>query len=82
MREDHIDTFSTTLDGIPLSVRYGVDSEDGYVYIISVLTRGDDDLMGVLSKEAVAELEKQAEIDYAGFVQEWNDDALLARAGV
>jgi len=81
MREDYIDTFSTTLDGIPLSVRYGVDSEDGYIYIISALTRSDDDLMGVLSKDAIEELEHKAERDYEMSVKQWNDDTLIARFG-
>jgi len=81
MREDFIETFSTTLDSVPLQVRYGVDHEDGYVYIIQVLTRSDDDLMGILSDEAIGELERKAEKDYAQFVKYWNDDALIARAG-
>jgi len=81
MKEDYIDEFSTTLDSIPLRVRYGVDHDDGYVYLISVLTRSDDDLMGILSEELIAELEKKAKHDYAKVVKEWNDDALLARFG-
>jgi len=82
MAEDFVNTFATVLDNVPLQVRYGVDREDGYVYIIQVLTRSDDDLMGILSKDAIAELERKAEKDYAQFVKEWNDDALLARAEV
>jgi len=82
MREDFIEEFSTFLDGIPLRVRYGIDGEDGSVYLINVMTRSDDDLMGVLSKEAIAELEQKAEPAYAKFVKEWNDDALVARKGV
>lgn len=81
MTKDYIDSFSTFLDGIPLRVRYGVDYEDGFVYIINVMTRGDDDLMGVLSEAAIAELERQAKKDYAQVVKHWNDDAMIARAG-
>jgi len=81
MREDYIDTFLTTLDSIPLFVRYGVDSEDGSLYLIHVLTRSDDDLMGILSKEAIAELEAKAERAYEKSLKQWNDDALIARKG-
>ena len=81
MREDFIETFSTFLDGIPLRVRYGIDSEDGSIYLINVMTRSDDDLMGILSKEAISELEQKAEPAYAKFVKEWNDDARIARSG-
>ena len=80
MTEDFIETFSTTLDGVPLRVRYGVDGEEGYIYLINVMTRSDDDLLGILSKEAVSELEDKAERVYAKFVKEWNDDARIARA--
>jgi len=81
MCEDFIEEFSTFLDGIPLRVRYGVDSEDGSIYLINVMTRSDDDLMGILSKDAVSELEQKAEPAYAKFVKQWNDDALIARKG-
>jgi hypothetical protein len=80
MTEDYIDTFSTTLDSVPLTVRYGVDNEDGYVYLIDVMTQSDDDLMGIISEDAIAELKQQAKRAFAKYVKEENDAALEARA--
>jgi len=80
MREDFIDEFSTTLDSVPLTVRYGVDSADGYIYLIDVMTQGGDDLMGIISKDAIAELEKRAKRAFAMYIKEENDAALEARA--
>jgi hypothetical protein len=81
MAQDFIDYFSTTLDSVPLHVRYGVDSEDGGIYLIHVMTQTVDDLMGILSKDAILALEKEAEKVYAQVVKRWNDDALIARSG-
>ena len=80
MREDFIDEFSTTLDSVPLTVRYGVDNEDGYIYLIDVMTQGGDDLTGILSQEAIAELKKRAKRAFEKYIKEWNDDAMVARA--
>jgi len=78
--QDFIDEFSTTLDSVPLSVRYGVDCGDGYVYLINVMTQSGDDLMGIISKDAIAELEKRAKRAFAKYIKEENDAALEARA--
>jgi len=69
MKSDHIDTFSTEIEGVPLDVRYGVDAEDGEVYIISAIHAGDD-LMGLLSDEIInSSLEPRAKKEYDKYVK-------------